>query len=687
MIVALAALGLVASAAMLACRPSAERGSGGVTRSFELQAEPEPPQAAFRTLSEDYATTGVVLHLRWPAGAPLPEEPPTLAFCLPPDLTVKARWLVAAYDDRPVTMTASNGSPASPAGAAKNRSGAWLPETAGQVQFAGWMRRWPLYRLKLDQNTFEPVRKLQGKPAGEGSQSESEKNYDLTLALTWLRPCEPTTATAANVKAKGEESWRRVAKNLVANPVGLERFAQAEPPLPGDLTVRSTLPSKLAPGQRPWARLRIERDGLYRLGADDLIKAGFPASQTSEKDIRIFSQGRPVDVLRSEGGADLARGVYFLAEAGKGPYSRERVYWITVGADLPDALLSGSAAQDAGKADGDRLAEVTRVETLDRDNVLKVRHGDFLAIEELRWVDSPLTPGEDLNLPIELPHLADRGKPLKAELVFFADGDAPLGQMRIDASCGGKPPVTFRFSNPKDLRRQIELPAPADGQSATTLTLRVALDQPKRDSEAEDRGTLWFDRLTVTYTAQTRLEKGRLIVSNDQPSTRTLWVPLADLSENPGLKVMALATRPDGEAVRQLAVTASATGEKGFAWKCGPGEKLDVYAESIVENIPSLEAARLEDLTDPALTADLLVITHRKFREAAQKLADFHERQGWRVRVVDVQSVFDNFSDRSLQPRGFAGTVCLRTAPLGGRRPGPCDACGRLRQRLPGRGA
>ena len=67
---------------------------------------------------------------------------------------------------------------------------------------------------------------------------------------------------------------------------------------------------------------------------------------------------------------------------------------------------------------------------------------------------------------------------------------------------------------------------------------------------------------------------------------------------------------------------------------------------AITEDIPS-------NLKDPGNTADYIIITHADFLGAIQPLAAYRASQGFRVRVVDVQDIYDEFNGGVFDPQAI----------------------------------
>ena len=63
--------------------------------------------------------------------------------------------------------------------------------------------------------------------------------------------------------------------------------------------------------------------------------------------------------------------------------------------------------------------------------------------------------------------------------------------------------------------------------------------------------------------------------------------------------------------------------------------------------------ATKDNLRDTAQQADYIIITHPDFRQQAEKLAQYHKKQGLRVRIVDINDIYDQFSYGLFDPRAI----------------------------------
>jgi hypothetical protein len=203
-----------------------------------------------------------------------------------------------------------------------------------------------------------------------------------------------------------------------------------------------------------------------------------------------------------------------------------------------------------------------------------------------------------------------------------------------------------------DTHRTLDLPALAVRDGACTLTL-TGLSPP---SDASPGGTipqLWFDRVRATYDARPRLVDGRLTVANDESGTGPFWTPLPDAAgaqDTTAARLIALRVEDDPETVRLWPIGTNAQGERGIAWSGETGARMRVYDTASVPPAPRIVPQTFDDLGATDQGADLLIVTHPEFREAAERLAVFHRERGLRVRTTEIQQVYNQFNHGEFSP-------------------------------------
>lgn len=591
----------------------------------QWQATVQAPAAlpGFQVVRVDESATSMTVALRWPAGTPDPESIPTLVICLPENRPVTARIESLSVGGQPLDKAAQD----------KSAAPSILTQQI-QVESAGYLRRWPLHRLNLPVGIFEAARSHE--PA------KIAKDLDIVLQLNWSRaenaPLPPAFKLADNA---AERYWRRMAEALVVNKTGLDRYAAAAPPLPNGLTAEPTDPRRMLPGERAWARIRVSRDGLYRITRDDLIRAGIASEKADPAQIRIYSRGAQIPLIRATAGdgTGLAPGVYLWATGQTGPYTRERVYWLTLTPAAPDPRIRRVEPENTNLPE---KSIVRRHFRRDRDERLVTLHGRFLAVEAMRWIETALRPSEDVMVPIELTDFVVGAEPLRASFEFLVDREVVALQPRIEVRSGSRFLGTMTLTNFDEPRGTIELPPAALSDGRTTLTLRMIFQQPASiPDDIQDSG-LWLDRVDIEYSGRARLDKSRLALGNDSLTSGPAWTAVD------GAPALALSVGPNGEPVELLPL--ANRGGKPCVLRRPSDERIELFSAEAAQAIPLPELADFDNLADPKEGADLLIVTHKDFDADTQRLAKYHRDKGWRVRVASIQSVYDSFSDGEFTP-------------------------------------
>jgi hypothetical protein len=578
----------------------------------------------------------------------MPQEPVEFNLCLPENQrfeTKLRRYAVAGQilqglddQDRPTSATA---------GAAKVDEKQTLI-----LESRGIMRDCAIYRLGLTPNFWNPWD--QKKNHGGGGELAA------TVEIRW--PASADNAKPAAAEPKGMDA---VLHHLVANPGDVGRWPVARPTLAAGVSDEPADPRPATLRGGAWWRLRVERDGLYRLTARDLARLGVREANALAK-VRIFSQGRPMPLWRLKAAGEECVAFYGWGSGSK--YDARQVYWMTLSDKTPDAA---GPEVDAATLKGPvrQLETLNKTAACDRDNELKVHLGnEFMRIAGGDWVDCELEAGTTVSVPLELtaPALAE-GAALKAHVKFVPSGDPETWNgTEAELRYGSETLAKFTFHpDEKSFDQAATLPAKIFAAAGrTTLTLEVTKATTATLPTMDNKEGIWLDSVEAAYPGRPALERGKLVLDAaavGSATTGTLYRVEALAGAEKGA-LCALEVDPTRQEARRLPAG-------GLAFHVDSRRRTEIY-DPAQAPAPAIEAVDGKDdpLRDDGAT--LLIITHATLKETVKPLAELHGRLGYKSRIVDVQRLYDCFSGGQLSPLAIRAYLAYAARHWRGGLPG-----------------
>ena len=651
--------------------PEAERISDRGGENVEvLELEESKLHHRFHSVEMDVAKTSMSLKLRWDLSWPIPTENTVLGLCLPMNCHPEVRVMQADLAGEPVRII-----PKRERLATGDMSLHHLDDGAGSIEYMGVLRNWPIYRLQLDRQVWGPIKRH----ARDDNISNSDSHhFDITLKISWEKPFDVQLSSGHGETDKNSLEWQKVAAGLVCNPEALALFQIRSPDVIEYASYVEAHPVRLSARAKSWARVDISSDSLVRLNLDELLKLGFSGTEVSPEAIRIFSRGKPVNHFRvgsKDPVLNLEPGIYFKVLPGDGNYSRNRTYWITTDASLPEQSIPVLSSDRLTYTrppflpvnEPPTLRYFRRDIEINHDRVFRVRHGSFLAIEDMAWVNSELEVGTPLDTVLALSNLFlddksstfsarrfPRGGPaeqIKVELDFFIDRSMILNRKNIEVMIGGRDACDITIYGSKDLHQEFSIPGSLLHDEYTTLSLLLKTRENRQGDQNESSG-IWLDKIRVNYPSTPEFSEGSIRIRPEHVDGTEFWIPL-DENEPSTPAMLAMRVRDDGRIMGQLLLEKNPIGQDGIYWHARPGEFLEIYDKGAIGDITRLATAKFDDLTSQTEPVDLLIITHRQFWMSAENLAQFHRSRGLYVRIVNIQDVYDNFSHGELSPESI----------------------------------
>ena len=413
----------------------------------------------------------------------------------------------------------------------------------------------------------------------------------------------------------------------------------------------------LAAGEKV-VKLEVDADGMYRVGYADLQAAGMDVSSTNPFSMSLSSQGQPV-AIEWFGDADPAlepgEGFYFYGQAFRGTLMEEKytdvnVYWLDPQGETP-AWMSASDATPAG----DPVVSSYRASARFEED-LRWNSGRTLELGELdSWywdyaAINPLAPIVTKTQSIILPHPANSAVPATVQAEFFSEcvyycsvephhAQAFLNGNLIDEQ--GQDGAWVNFDR-RLFQGEISQSEIISGANQFDWVLRG-------DVVGVSSRSVYLNWIQVDYQRQLLAQDDGLEFGGNQAGSWTYQV--AGFSGD-GVGVWDV-TDPLAP-VRLDGVVTSGAGPytATFGLSHAANERFIAAGSSQLLSPLSISTYVPPDL-DPVDGADWIAITHPDFLSEAQRLADHRAEQGLRTAVVDVNDLYNQYSDGIFQPRAI----------------------------------
>ncbi|MGD8686616.1 MAG: DUF2341 domain-containing protein, partial [Syntrophobacterales bacterium] len=392
----------------------------------------------------------------------------------------------------------------------------------------------------------------------------------------------------------------------------------------------------------PAYKILVVEDGIYRLNKTWLEANGVDVSTFDLSEVRIYNLGQEIAIyVYDENGDDLFDPedyINFYAQAVEESYAKyttDNVYWLTLegGAGEPRRMAAIDGSPGSASVPSTHTFTVHHEE--DRKYWSGAPGGDSLD----RYFFDPYVIGPDVgyagagdpvSFDFSLPGVADQGI-LK---IMMAGTWAPYHQVAV--SLNGTPLGTYSWSDIAFYEATIEGVDLVDGINTVTLECLTGVDSIAVD---------WFE---VTYPRRFEAN-GDLLAFSHETGYRF------QVSEFSGDNLLAFDITSPVNVDRLITFETTGAGPYtlDFEPESGSGERTYLV---LTEDQVLAPVAIIEDeygnLADPAIGADYILITHRDVgwdingdpHPWLTDLVALRQGQGLRVKVVDVEDIFDEYS-------------------------------------------
>ncbi len=458
------------------------------------------------------------------------------------------------------------------------------------------------------------------------------------------------------------ESASSAAASSLADPggfVGLVKQSVINPDQVAGWRAMPSAPTFAASlASTPWQdqaryRITLQDAGLYRLTYADMAAAGAPLAEIDPRQLRIFhgAEELAIEVVgEADGRFNPSDEVRFYAARVESIYTATNTYWLTWG-DKAGRRMTQRSVAPQGATPAIAFPETTLFEEnrIYRSNLPLPSGVDRWFWGQMYVIGAARMP--TITVPFTLTQVQPTGQAVLSAEVWGASSDVTvMPDHRLLFYVNGVQVGAVTWDGITAVQPRLSFDQALLQEGANTLALYTPGDTGARDSFGRFWESNWLNWLTVTYQKSYHAASDRLDFTSPATASEFLiegWtgpnVLLYDVSD-PLAPTRLVNAQPSG---------AAGNTNLRFADTAPAGTRYHALTPAQVAAPIAIAEAPSVDLRHPTEGADYLLIAHSDFISGVAPLAQLRRDQGLRVRVVDVQDVYDTFSGGLLDPEAI----------------------------------
>ncbi|TET46720.1 hypothetical protein E3J62_03720 [candidate division TA06 bacterium] len=423
---------------------------------------------------------------------------------------------------------------------------------------------------------------------------------------------------------------------------------------------RDNRQSNLLAGGTERYKILVQEEGIYRITGSELEAAGMEIEWVDPRMIHLENLGQPVPLYvhgDADGKLDEDDYLEFYGEGPRGDYTyfnmyaTSNVYWLFVG----DSLGLPMIEEDGGLLETDP-AQLEMPTSYDFDVHTEVdnwfeRLPNDTMVQQDMWFWDMVSASEQAikDFPLDLPD-PDLGSGDTVVVKLGLQGMSHHGDVNPDHHClfylsgalaGGTywdGQHTHVFSSEEE---GTGLENTVLSESGNKLTIVMPGDTP---AGFEDRVLVnWIE---ISYTRQYKAENDYIRFSKPRNGSIGLYQFTIEGFTTPEVSIYKLGkSKLANLSIEPVILFGDTSYQAAFQTRIvSEGVEFVAVAESRKKKVVSLEKDQPSDLHSSLNGADIIVVVHDSLAVSAEEYETFRESQGYRVELVNVSDVYDEFS-------------------------------------------
>lgn len=394
-------------------------------------------------------------------------------------------------------------------------------------------------------------------------------------------------------------------------------------------------------------KVLVDQDGIYRITYSDLQTAGFPVGSLSPTTLRLYNRGVEVALYvagEQDGVFNTTDYFLFYGQNPRAKYTNTNVYWLTW-----NEGVSGLRMADLEGAPSGALpvaSSFTQIVHLEENRLYRSAQASVPDLDRWYWKDSTAstTAGARTRFEFSLDQVST--DPVSATLsgLFKGFTARPEHHTRVYLNSYNNLIDDARWPSLEQYSFTARFPRSFLVSGSNVITLVQVNDAP-----------ITLDALFVNWF---EVEYARnYTVAGDEMSFLEQngdWEFQLNGFTNSSVQIFDITSPSQPERITGAVIQQQgATYQARFQQSLAGNRRFLALTEARLRTPLNIFEDTGSNLQNSANSADYLLITHHDFSAALQPLANHRARQGLRVRLIDIQDVYDEFSFGLVDPEAI----------------------------------
>lgn len=394
-------------------------------------------------------------------------------------------------------------------------------------------------------------------------------------------------------------------------------------------------------------RIGVVADGIYALTPADLAAAGLAPAAIDPRTFALSSRGHPVAIRvigEADGRFDPTDSIQFFGQKFRGDdmaekYTDENVYWLDIGG-APGPRIPEIDATPTGALTPP--ADFPAMMHAEKNNYWYTQHRPDPPTKE-SWYWDILSPDITQTVTGTYPGLVPYPAPGATATLSVEQNARAFVSHHTEISLNGLHLVDADWQNKDRSFVTAVVPAGLLIHDANTLSVHaITLPNVIADS-------IYFNYWELHYRRLFRAWEGRLDFTIDAPGPHEYQID--GWESGAALLAWDITDPAQPQHLTGFSLTPGASGQTlRFRAQDRAGSRYWLQTTTTLAHPASVRLRPPTNLRNPASGADVVIVTSPELRPAAERLAAFDVRRGYRVRVADFPDIVDEFNDGIYNP-------------------------------------